>query len=488
MKTKTQAGESARIRIVAPTAAFATGLITPLALAGPGDLDPAFGRLGRVSDLPNLDGPAWSLDARDGDILFGGVEDYCYYFCDYTGFASRLDADGGLDAAFAAAKLDRIDVRDVAMQPDGKAVAVGTDRRAFPEVMVVFRLNADGTLDMGFGTEGVARIPAPAGIRSFGSSLALEPDGRIAAAGLQGGKLVLARLLPTGALDTSFGTGGKFVSEAAIAGPLPKLVRADGGYRVLTHLLRGPATSAVFDCRVLAVTAAGAPDAAYGTNGISADVVTPAANGSLCAAIGVQRDGRAVVGGSQLGDDSQPFAARLLTTGAADPLFRTDTARNALSEVTSLAVGPDDSIAIAGFPKSGVPGALVVRLQADGVLDLVFGRNGSTMLDLESDSEVWPRVNDMQVQPDGAIVMAGGAWNWQRWSAKPFVARLLGNTSGGGPGVADFVVTDHEASEADGSVSMSVRRIGGRPRVAGRAARRQSPVARLPPSPVLSPW
>ena len=58
MKRKAQSGDTARIRIVAPTAALATGLVTPLALAGPGDLDPAFGKLGRVAGLPNLDGQA----------------------------------------------------------------------------------------------------------------------------------------------------------------------------------------------------------------------------------------------------------------------------------------------------------------------------------------------------------------------------------------------------------------------------------------------
>ena len=459
MKTKTHAGDTARIRIVAPTAALATGLVTPLALGGPGDLDPAFGRLGRVSDLPNLDGPAWSLDTRDGDILFGGVEDYCYYYCDYTGFTSRLDPDGGLDAAFAAAKLDQTDVRDVAMLPDGKAIAVGTDRKSSPDVMVVFRLNADGTLDKGFGTEGVARIPAPAGVHAYGSSLALEPDGRITVAGLQGGKLALARLLPAGELDTSFGTGGTFVWEAAIRTyPPPKLARVGGGYRVLTHLRRpGTASPAVFDCRVLAVTAAGVPDAAYGSGGVSADVVAPAADGSSCEAIGAQRDGRVIVGGNRFGDNVQAFASRLLSTGATDPLFSADAATAGLSDVTALAIGPDDSIALAGRDKSGVPGALIVRLQADGLLDLVFGRNGSTTLDLESDWEVWPRVYDMQILADGAIMLAGGH-NWQR----PFVARLLGNASGGGPGVADFGVNVHEASEADGAVSLSVRRIGGR--------------------------
>ena len=459
MKTQAHAGDTARIRIVAPTAALATGLVTPLALGAPGDLDPAFGRLGRVSELPNLDGAAWSLDASDGDILFGGSEDYCYYYyyCDYSGFASRLDADGGLDAAFAAAKLDKVSVRDVATLPDGKAIAIGT-RHGNRDALVVFRLNTNGTLDTGFGTGGIADLPVPPDINAQGTALALEPDGRITVAGWQGGKLVLARLLPAGALDTSFGTGGTFVWETAIASyPPPKLVRAGGGYRVLVHVRRsGATTSSPFDCRVLAVTAAGAPDAAYGTGGVSGDVVVPTTNGSSCEAIGAQRDGRVIVGGNRFGDNAQAFVSRLLSTGASDPLFNTDAATTRLSDVTALAIGADDSIAVAGRDKSGVPGALVVRLQADGLLDLVFGKNGSTMLDLESDSEAWPRVNDMQVLADGAIMVAGGYY-WQR----PFVARLLGNASGGGPGVADIGVTAHEVSEADGAVSVSVRRIGG---------------------------
>jgi uncharacterized delta-60 repeat protein len=460
MKTTTHAGDTARIRIIAPTAAFATGLVTPLALGAPGDLDPAFGKVGRVSELPNLDGPAWSLDVSDGDTLFGGSEEYCYYYyyCEYSGFTSRLDPDGGLDAAFAAAKLDKTSVRDVATLPDGKALAVGT-RHGNRDALVVFRLNGNGTLDTGFGTGGFADLPVPPDTNAQGTALALEPDGRITVAGLQGGKLLLARLLPAGTLDTSFGTGGTFVWETAVAFyPPPKLVRTAGGYRVLVHLRRsGTTTSSVFDCRVLAVTAAGAPDATYGSGGVSGDVVVPAANGSSCEAIGAQRDGRVIVGGNRFGDNVQAFASRLLSTGATDPLFSTDSATARLSDVTALAIGADDSVALAGRDKSGVPGALVVRLQADGLLDLVFGRNGATTLDLESDWEAWPSVYDMQVLVDGAIMVAGGH-RWQR----PFVARLLGNSPGGGPGVADFGVTEHQVGEADGAVNLSVRRIGGR--------------------------
>jgi hypothetical protein len=68
----------------------------------------------------------------------------------------------------------------------------------------------------------------------------------------------------------------------------------------------------------------------------------------------------------------------------------------------------------------------------------------------------------MQVLADGVVVAAGGASDFYYGFSDPFVARLLGNSAGGGPGVADFVVDDHLVREADGSVSLIVRRIGGR--------------------------
>lgn len=461
MKRTAHAGKSPRIRIVAPTAALATGLVTPLAWAGPGDLDPAFGNAGRVSGLPNLSGPAWSLDTTGDDILFGGFDEYCYYFCDYTGFTSRLDLDGRQDAAFAAAKLQDTDVRDVLMQPDGKAVAVGTNHTS-GGVPVVFRLNADGALDPSFGNGGVVQLATLSATFARGTSLVLEPDGRITVAGLLGDKLMVTRLLGNGATDTGFGTNGSFVWDRAVAmDRRPQLVQVSAGYRVLVHVRRaGSGGSAVSDCRILALTASGAPDAAFGTGGVSGDVVVPTEKGSVCAAMGVQQDGRVVVGGSVFADTSGAFAARLLSTGALDPLFLADAVPAAMSEVTALAVGGNDSIALAGRDQSGVPGALVVRLQSDGLLDVVFGRGGSTLFDIESDVNAWPTVYDMQVRPDGAIVMAGGFWG--AWPARPFVARLLGNSSGGGPGIADIVEDSRVAREADGSVSFNVRRIGGR--------------------------
>ena len=85
---------------MAPTAAVATGLMSPMALGAPGDLDPTFGDVGRVSSALDFAGPAWSLlPLEDGDTMFAGGDHcdgfYCYYYDD--GFAGLLSDTGSLE-------------------------------------------------------------------------------------------------------------------------------------------------------------------------------------------------------------------------------------------------------------------------------------------------------------------------------------------------------------------------------------------------------
>lgn len=465
MKRKSSAADVRRIRIVAPTAALASGLVAPMAWSGPGDLDPAFGNVGRVSDLPQLRGRAWSLDATDEDILFGGFEDYCYYCSDYTGFTSRLGPDGTVDAAFAAARLEDTDVREVVVQSDGKPVAIGT-RHVAPTSLVLFRLNVDGSLDASFGDDGVVEVPASSGTSLRGTSLVLDSDGRIVVAGVLGNRLLVMRFLTDGTTDTSFGSNGWFVGNNALrdTDTPPKLVRVGArGYRVMVNKWHEQFPDPGFapsDCRVVALTSSGALDAAYGTGGVSAPVAGTAF-GSFCSSIGAQSDGRVLVAGHVRGGSSTlGFASRLLSTGAVDSLFADDAVSAAMSEVTALAVAGNDSVVLAGHDLAGLSGALVVRLQADGHLDAIFGRDGMAVVDIESDDAVWPTVHDMQVLSDGAVVMSGSTSTW--WSLHPFVARLLGDSSGGSPGVLDAEETHDHVPEADQSASVAVRRIGGR--------------------------
>src|SRR5689334_7837484 len=88
---------------------------------------------------------------------------------------------------------------------------------------------APGDFDRGFGVAGVVR--APFQTPALGQAIALQPDGKVLAAGiLHGGEvdIALVRFLPDGSLDAGFGSGG--VATLAALGPYTRsiLVQDDG--------------------------------------------------------------------------------------------------------------------------------------------------------------------------------------------------------------------------------------------------------------------
>ena len=68
------------------------------------------------------------------------------------------------------------------MQPDGRIVVVGRDTSATILDMAVVRYHDDGTLDAGFGTGGKVTADFH-GKGEFGQDVAIQPDGKIVAAG-----------------------------------------------------------------------------------------------------------------------------------------------------------------------------------------------------------------------------------------------------------------------------------------------------------------
>jgi hypothetical protein len=59
-------------RYAAPAAALATGVITPVALGGPGDLDPAFADVGRYYVPVEGAAVAWTIEPQDEGLLLSG--------------------------------------------------------------------------------------------------------------------------------------------------------------------------------------------------------------------------------------------------------------------------------------------------------------------------------------------------------------------------------------------------------------------------------
>jgi uncharacterized delta-60 repeat protein len=200
-----------------------------------GRLDPGFGRNGKVT-TPARAFPtraaSWrppGADAvttqRDGKLVVLGVtwseeeRESDFVLARYTA-AGRLDrgfgAGGAVLTSFAGPSNDTPVA--VVVQGDGRIVAVGSTGSwdGGSRMLALARYLPDGRLDPGFGGDGtvVTRFHAQAVSNGIGA-VAVQADGRIVVVGttaLPGrarpGDFALARFLPDGRFDPSFGVRG----------------------------------------------------------------------------------------------------------------------------------------------------------------------------------------------------------------------------------------------------------------------------------------
>ncbi|SEC81922.1 DUF11 domain-containing protein [Streptomyces sp. TLI_105] len=300
-----------------------------------GSLDPTFGGDGVVTTdfgTNNDEGMALALQADGKIVAVGGSTDIAG---NGTWATARYNADGSLDTGFGDGgrvltdiDVDTIDIAyAVAVQPDGRIVAGGA---SFGEWTLV-RWNSSGTLDPGFGGDGIV-------ITDFGptcchilSDLAVQPDGRIVSAGHADG-LALTRHNPDGSLDTGFDGDGRVVSGTGAAEGVA--LQSDG--KIVAAGKEGNAFL------VTRFTTAGAPDPGFDGDGRLTTLFGPEDGGAYD--VTVQPDGRIVAAGDYGGDMA---LARYNTGGGLDTGFSGD------GKVTTDFGGPHDR-------------ATQVALQSDG--------------------------------------------------------------------------------------------------------------------------
>jgi uncharacterized delta-60 repeat protein len=71
--------------------------------------------------------------------------------------------------------------RDIALQSDGKIVVTGYRKNGTDDDLFVIRYNADGSLDTGFGTNGIYRFDKVG--TDWGYGIAIDASGRIVVTG-----------------------------------------------------------------------------------------------------------------------------------------------------------------------------------------------------------------------------------------------------------------------------------------------------------------
>src|SRR5205807_9313 len=198
-----------------------------------------FGEGGKVTTRhESVDARAFALVIQpDGKLVAGG-----YALRGSFDFAiARYLPDGTLDRGFGQGGFVMTDffngmdqVRSLVVEPDGKLVAAGFALRGGKFQFAMARYLPDGTPDATCGVDGKLTLRFDEGAAAGASALILEPYGKLVAAGFRhDGKrfeFALARFLPTGTLDPSFGSNGKLTTgfEGADAQALALAVQPDG--------------------------------------------------------------------------------------------------------------------------------------------------------------------------------------------------------------------------------------------------------------------
>src|SRR5439155_26367351 len=104
----------------------------------------------------------------------------------------------------------------VAVQPDGRVVVAGKQNDGTWDNVALARYLPDGSPDLSFGTGGRGTPQVGRDVRAAWG-VAVQPDGKVVAAGSangdQGELLALLRYLPDGSPDGAFGAGGQVLAS-----------------------------------------------------------------------------------------------------------------------------------------------------------------------------------------------------------------------------------------------------------------------------------
>ena len=374
-----------------------------------GSLDTTFDGDGKVTT------PILGNDARDrinaiaiqpdGKIVAAGFSNNIFAF-------ARFNSDGSLDTSFGVSGKAMVtaiyansseSVNAVAIQPDGKIIAAG-ERQVLNSDFSLLRLNANGTLDNSFGTNGRLATEVGDG-NDAANAVAVQPDGKIVAAGyafnVSSTNFALVRYNSDGSLDVSFDNDGKVLTSGMSATIYAVTLQSNG------KIVVAGGTGLNF---ILArYNSDGSLDSSFDTDGLLAIQVGD--SGSTAYSIIVQPDGRIVAGGrARFGNNTDFAVVRCNADGSLDSSFDTDGKASSgvgfeSSEVNDVAIQADGKIVVTGSTNRVINADFaLVRYNADGTLDASFGTGGKVITPIGNSVD---EVLSVAIQPDGKIVAAG---------------------------------------------------------------------------------
>lgn len=426
-----------------PTYSLSLGLVllsllvcpTPARAFLPGELDLTFSGTGfTITDILIQEEATSVAVQPDGKIVVGGSISIGEVFPRMFVFARYLP-EGPLDPKFGAGGWVLFHLFDgtyheimgIALQSDGKILAVGTVGFPMTQGLVILRFLSDGTPDLTFGKEGVGYIvdtfhveghliPLVGGV-SKAAAIALQEGGgetKIVVAGTyrssedSDNRFALARYTLTGELDLTFGDAGHTITEflgdsgSDSGKPLSAkshamVLDADGKILVAGEVL---GFSLRHSFALARYNKNGKLDETFGKKGrVTTGVVPGPGKEARADSIALQPDGRIILAGSAGDLSSDRIAAglaRFLPNGDLDPNFGGGTGivvtrfGGSRGTATGLHVQPDGKIVATGWITQITNPLLseqtdfaLLRYDSKGDLDPSFGLGGIVLSEFD---------------------------------------------------------------------------------------------------------
>jgi len=418
-----------------------------------GEVDETFNNITVQLNLDEWLAQLWvSKPQPDGSILFGGTAiGMRNYEGIWSGVIMKTTSTGALDTSFglggyqflpAPTSEFTLSIRDLVVQANGKIIALagGRDVNSTNPSILMWRLNANGTMDEYFGANG-AVVTTDQNADLFPRTLLLTspqsaPKILVVLTNFenQTGRPWIYRYTNTGALDPTFTDASNFQG-----GVRPLIGDGTGSFHTAIHAANGAifvagsgSIDSIEQTFVTRILENGSIDTSF-AGGLVSWSSQHQVHPNFVSKMYVDDQSRIILMGSTDGQISRTAVSRLTRNGAFDTTFNgTGTQNFSFKDPAQLV--HHESIEIAPFGNGYVTvggGAEsqgtsfrnfsgIARMKSNGGMDEEFGTNG-ILLPFSTEENILTAVTQLS---DGSLLLLGFMINSEDKTAKNFLVKI----------------------------------------------------------------
>jgi uncharacterized delta-60 repeat protein len=331
---------------------------------------------------------------------------------------ARYNSNGSLDNVFAddGKKIGYVPVgvgelNNISIQ-SRKIVVAGQADDTLNQKFFISRYNLDGSIDSTFGENGKQTTGFGNG-NSFMSSntLVIQNDGKIVVGGFfrqNPSNFAISRYNVDGTLDSSFSEDGKKVTNFgnyAFTEIYALAVQKDDKI-----VVAGAATDVSFNSHLIIVryNPDGSLDKTFSGDGILIN------DFGIAFSLAIQDDGKILVAGPST-------VSRFNSDGSPDLTFSAGGTQTTVIYARRVVVQNDGKILVGGsFVNNGNEDFGIARFNSDGSIDKTFNQTGV----LSAHIGMFSSVDDIDVQPDGRIILSGIVYSDLNFRGDVLILRL----------------------------------------------------------------